>query len=213
MPRSTVLGAARRARLARRGGAARRRDGADRDPALGGRDGLFAAAAEREADRVRRQRDEATAGDLARAVRVVVDHYEAMGDRVLRMLAVEQRVPRLREIADRGRALSPRLVRAGFRGARAGRAPRTDAGDRVMARVLAYTSPRARAPLSRRPHSRRAARQRPCDRYAHARLGGRAHARPGLRCRAHRPGDRADRTQWLVPLRSGRNRGMAIRWI
>ncbi len=72
---------------------------------FGGRDGLLASAAEREAERVVRQRDEAPVGDPARAVRVLVDHYEAMGDRVLRLLAEEERVPRLREIADRGRLL------------------------------------------------------------------------------------------------------------
>ena len=72
---------------------------------FGGRDGLLASAAEREAERVVRQRDEAPVGDPARAVRVLVDHYEAMGDRVLRLLAEEERVPRLREIADRGRRL------------------------------------------------------------------------------------------------------------
>jgi AcrR family transcriptional regulator len=71
---------------------------------FGGRDGLFAAAAEREAEKVRRQRDEAPAGDVSGAVRVLVDHYEAMGDRVVRLLAEEERVPRLREIADRGRS-------------------------------------------------------------------------------------------------------------
>jgi AcrR family transcriptional regulator len=70
---------------------------------FGGRDGLLASAAEREAERVGRQRGEAPVGDPARAVGVLVDHYEAMGDRVLRLLAEEERVPRLREIADRGR--------------------------------------------------------------------------------------------------------------
>ena len=70
---------------------------------FGGRDGLFAAAAEREADKVARQRDEAPAGDPAGAVRALVDHYEEMGDRVLVLLAEEQRAPQLREIADRGR--------------------------------------------------------------------------------------------------------------
>src|SRR5436305_623058 len=54
---------------------------------FGGKDGLFAAAAEREADRVRAQRDEAPADDLAGAVRVLVDHYEALGDQVIRLLA------------------------------------------------------------------------------------------------------------------------------
>jgi AcrR family transcriptional regulator len=72
---------------------------------FGGRDGLFAAAAEREAEKVRRERDEAPVGDARGAVRVLVDHYEAMGDRVLRLLAEEERSPGLREVADRGRVL------------------------------------------------------------------------------------------------------------
>jgi AcrR family transcriptional regulator len=72
---------------------------------FGGGNGLFAAAAEREAEKVRRQRDEAPVGDVAGAVRVLVDHYEAMGDRVLRLLAEEERVPGLRDVADRGRLL------------------------------------------------------------------------------------------------------------
>jgi AcrR family transcriptional regulator len=70
---------------------------------FGGRDGLFAAAVEREFGRVRAQRDEAPAGDVVGAVRVLVEHYEEMGDRALRLLAEEERVPRLREIADSGR--------------------------------------------------------------------------------------------------------------
>ncbi len=72
---------------------------------FGGRDGLLAAAGEREAERVRRQRDETAVGDLEGAVRVLVDHYEETGDRVLKMLADEERVPALREIADHGRTL------------------------------------------------------------------------------------------------------------
>jgi len=72
---------------------------------FGGREGLFVAAAEREADRVRRQRDEARVGDVREAVRVLVDHYDEMGDRVLRLLTDEERVPALREIAERGRSL------------------------------------------------------------------------------------------------------------
>jgi AcrR family transcriptional regulator len=71
---------------------------------FGGRDGLFAAAAKRETERVRRQRDEAPAGDPRAAVHVLIDHYEAMGDRVLRLLAEEERAPRLRQVADQGRA-------------------------------------------------------------------------------------------------------------
>ena len=72
---------------------------------FGGRDGVMAAAGEREAQRTMEQRLKAPVGDLAGAVRVLVDHYEAMGNRVLKMLAEEERVPELREIAGRGREL------------------------------------------------------------------------------------------------------------
>jgi len=72
---------------------------------FGGRDGLLAAAVERESEKVRRQRDEAVAGDPAGAVRVLVEHYEVTGDGVLKMLAEEERVPALKAIVDRGRAL------------------------------------------------------------------------------------------------------------
>lgn len=70
---------------------------------FGGRDGLFAAAAEREARHVAEQRATASPGDVPGAVAVLVDHYEAYGDRVLRMLAEETRVPGLAAIAEAGR--------------------------------------------------------------------------------------------------------------
>jgi AcrR family transcriptional regulator len=70
---------------------------------FGGRDGLRTAAVEREVRRIGEQREQAPVGDTTGAVRVLVDHYEEMGDRVLRMLAEEERQPGLREIADRGR--------------------------------------------------------------------------------------------------------------
>jgi AcrR family transcriptional regulator len=72
---------------------------------FGGRDGLFAAAAEREIERTRGQRDLAPVGDVRGAVRVLVEHYEVWGDRVALLLAEEQRSPELREIAERGRVL------------------------------------------------------------------------------------------------------------
>jgi hypothetical protein len=82
----------------------------------------LASAAEREAERVGRQRGEAPVGDPARAVGVLVDHYEAMGDRVLRLLAEEERVPRLREIADRGRLVHREWCARVFAPVLAGRA-------------------------------------------------------------------------------------------
>ncbi len=75
---------------------------------FGDKRGLLVAAADREADRVRRQRDAAEPGDLDGAIRILVGHYEETGDRVLKLLAEEERVPALREIADRGRALHRR---------------------------------------------------------------------------------------------------------
>jgi AcrR family transcriptional regulator len=72
---------------------------------FGGRDGLFAAAAEREIERTRGQRDQAPAGDVRGAVRVLVEHYEAWGERVALLLAEEQRSAELRELAERGRVL------------------------------------------------------------------------------------------------------------
>lgn len=54
---------------------------------------------------MRRQRDEAPVGHVRAAVRVLVDHYEAMGDRVLRLLADEERLLGLGEVAEHGRIL------------------------------------------------------------------------------------------------------------
>jgi AcrR family transcriptional regulator len=75
---------------------------------FGGRDGLVAAAGEREAARITEQRGRARVGDANGAVRVLVDHYEELGDRVIKMLAEEERVPSLRQLADRGRELHRR---------------------------------------------------------------------------------------------------------
>lgn len=72
---------------------------------FGGKQGLFAAAAERETERVSRQRGQAPAGDVPGAVRNLLDHYEELGLPVLRLLAQEDRSPALRALADRGRAV------------------------------------------------------------------------------------------------------------
>jgi AcrR family transcriptional regulator len=88
---------------------------------FGDKDGLFAAAWEREAERVREQRDQAPPGDVAAAVRVLAEHYEMFGDRVLRLLAEEDRVPRLREITDGGRAFHRDWCARVFAAALAGR--------------------------------------------------------------------------------------------
>jgi AcrR family transcriptional regulator len=66
--------------------------------------GLFAAAAERSMAVARSERDDVEPGDHADAVTALVAHYERIGDRVMRLLAEEQRNPAVRAIADQGRA-------------------------------------------------------------------------------------------------------------
>lgn len=92
---------------------------------FGGREGVEAASRQRSLGRMDAQRAEAAPGDLAGAVAVLVAHYEAMGDGVLRMLADEHRRPLLAEIVELGRAyhhawcervFAPAL--SGLRGAR-----------------------------------------------------------------------------------------------
>lgn len=71
---------------------------------FGDKESLLAAAIEREAERIGRQRNVAPVGDVRAAVQVLFDHYEELGDAVLRLLTEEGRLPGLRPIADRGRA-------------------------------------------------------------------------------------------------------------
>jgi AcrR family transcriptional regulator len=70
---------------------------------FGSKDGLFAAAGEREGARVREQRGQVTPGDVEGAVDILLDHYEAMGDFVLRLLVEEERIPMVADIVETGR--------------------------------------------------------------------------------------------------------------
>ena len=81
---------------------------------FGSKDALLAAAADREGERVRAERGEVAPGDLPAAVRVLVAHYERVGDAVVRLLAEEARRPALRDIADRGRAYHAEWCEAVF---------------------------------------------------------------------------------------------------
>jgi AcrR family transcriptional regulator len=102
---------------------------------FGGKEGLLAAGAVRESARVRSQRDQAPAGDVAGAVKVLMDHYEDLGDRVLKLLAEENRIPGLREIADQGREYHREWCARVFSAALAG-LPSADRGRR-LAQVVA----------------------------------------------------------------------------
>ena len=72
---------------------------------FGSKERLLTTAGARETEQIRSQREQAPVGDGPGAVRVLVDHYEQLGERVLKLLAEEQRVPGLRDLAGRGRAL------------------------------------------------------------------------------------------------------------
>lgn len=72
---------------------------------FGGRDGVIAAAIERETARVAAERDPALVATPRDAVRQLVDHYERLGDRVIQMLAEVARTPALRAVAERGQRL------------------------------------------------------------------------------------------------------------
>jgi AcrR family transcriptional regulator len=70
---------------------------------FGGKDGVIAAAVERETAKVAATRDPALVTSPVEAIRQLVDHYEALGDRVIQMLAEEVRAPALRQVAESGR--------------------------------------------------------------------------------------------------------------
>jgi len=72
---------------------------------FGTKDKLFAAAAERQFEKVRLARGQVVPGDLRGAVANLMEHYEQLGDHVLRMLAEEERLPALKVLVDQGRRL------------------------------------------------------------------------------------------------------------
>ena len=80
---------------------------------FGSRDGLFDAAvtfatAEVEAERM------TPIGDVAEAIRVIVDHYEARGDWVLALLGQERSDERIRSVTTVGKAVHRRWVETVF---------------------------------------------------------------------------------------------------
>jgi AcrR family transcriptional regulator len=69
-----------------------------------GKEALLAAAADRAMSRTQAERA-VTPGDVDTAIEVLLDHYEQLGAKVLRLLAEELTSPTLAELAERGRAL------------------------------------------------------------------------------------------------------------
>jgi len=96
---------------------------------FGSKEELISAAADATRGTIRSQRDETPVGDVASAAKALVETYEAHGDRVLRMLSQEDRVPAFRLIAGAGRAYHYEWV------------------DRIFAPLLARSSRRDRERL------------------------------------------------------------------
>lgn len=70
---------------------------------FGGKDGLLEAAHARMSREIRGRR-EVAAGDVAGAVRALIEDYELVGDIVMRSLAQEDRHPAMRQMTDFGRS-------------------------------------------------------------------------------------------------------------
>jgi len=71
---------------------------------FGKKDELFVAAWVAAIGPEGARRDSAPVGDVRSAVRVLYDSYELQGDAVLRLLAAEDRIPTVHQMADAGRA-------------------------------------------------------------------------------------------------------------
>lgn len=72
---------------------------------FGSKDGLIAAAGEALRQQVESHRRQAPAGDVVGAVGNLMDHYEEVGDLVLRALAQEATHASIRALTDQGRML------------------------------------------------------------------------------------------------------------
>jgi AcrR family transcriptional regulator len=80
----------------------------------GSRARLIDAAWEAAGERIRAQREAAAPGDVAATVRYLYDHYEDMGDFVIRNLAQEDELPDVKEWLTHGRLAHRRSMQRQF---------------------------------------------------------------------------------------------------
>lgn len=78
------------------------------------KEGLFMASMLHVGGKMARDRDLVPAGDVKGIVDDLVDHYENFGNRLLRMLAQEEREPALRQVADLGRTFHVEWCKQAF---------------------------------------------------------------------------------------------------
>jgi len=81
---------------------------------FGRKEDLFVAALEDWGGRMVEQREEAPVGDHTGAIRNLFDHYEAAGDRILHLLAEEDRFPAVQAMTDEGRKFHRQWVEQVF---------------------------------------------------------------------------------------------------
>jgi AcrR family transcriptional regulator len=81
---------------------------------FGSKEGLGAAVDRAANEAAAQQRAEVGVGDIEGAVDNLIEHYEQIGDRVIRMLAQEERYPQLRDFMPEGRSAHDRWVRRVF---------------------------------------------------------------------------------------------------
>jgi hypothetical protein len=77
----------------------------------------------------------APVGDIPAAVDNLLDHYDSTGTTAIRLLAQEERVPQLKVIADRGRAIHYEWVERTFAPFLEGR----DGRERIRAQLITLT--------------------------------------------------------------------------
>ncbi|MFI5037230.1 MAG: TetR/AcrR family transcriptional regulator [Solirubrobacterales bacterium] len=70
---------------------------------FGSKDRLLTAAFLWWGEQAITRRDTAPVGDVAEAIRILFDTYEAHGSAILRMLSQEERIPAIRQMTDAGR--------------------------------------------------------------------------------------------------------------
>jgi AcrR family transcriptional regulator len=70
---------------------------------FGTKEGLFMASVQHSGGKMVGDREVEPGGDVEEIVGILIDHYERFGDRILRMLSQEERVPDLKVLTDAGR--------------------------------------------------------------------------------------------------------------
>jgi len=104
---------------------------------FGTKDGLFTAAAEAASAQTLAWRAQTPPADLASAIEAVQEHYERVGNRLLQVLAQEDRYPGLRHFTDLGRTAHREWVARTFERALGGR--QGAERQRLLAELVAVT--------------------------------------------------------------------------